>query len=415
MDRLTLGILILVFALAFTSCKKERGRRLPNMQLTLLENDSRPMGGKIAHDFLEQIYGEENFKKILEPFDVWLQTENKYDVPEGELYILISPRVMYWKKEAEAMKAYARAGNTILMVTDVITQEMADELGVNLEEPFGSPPFNSPADTWISVADSIPGSSGKYSFYYYELNKLINTDSVLATHRTVATNANGKSTAIRLIYGKGQILLATNAATFSNYFLLTNRNSDYLWNIASYLPSNPSEVYFDRFAQQNLYRQPDGSSLFSVLLRIPALKWAFGLLLFAGLLYVISNLRRKQRKIPVLPVNQNSTVAFVKTIANLYFNKRDNANISRKISQYYMERMRNRYYLPANIHPADLPEIIHLKTGMDLDELREMNYLMQLAGRYEPLTDSQLIRLHELVRKNLDTGKTQLQPVVLEN
>ena len=59
----------------------------------------------------------------------------------------------------------------------------------------------------------------------------------------------------------------------------------------------------------------------------PALKWAWYLLLAGVLIFIIFNLRRTQRPIPILPKNLNTSVEFVKTIGNLYYQEGDIRNL----------------------------------------------------------------------------------------
>ncbi len=403
MARLILYISLVLCGFWLSACGKEKGREMPNMQMTLLPGDSRPMGGQVARQFLEHIYNDGEFGIVDQPFESWLRNENGHSLPRNELYVLISPKVAYWKDEALAMRAYIEAGNTLLMVTDEITADMAETFGLRINnsiEVFFGPSLG---DTWLSTTDSVSTAQDLYSYFYTPFNKEIVADSGVVITEKIAWRNPSIPSGVRQKIGRGELIFVTNAAGFSNYFLLSKTNYNYLWDLAAYLPDNPTALYFDEYASRNLLRQPGSTSLFSVLLKIPPLRWAFFILLVTGSLYVLSNLRRKQRVIPVLAPNNNTTVEFVKTIANLYFKKHDNSNIARKVSLYYMEKLRNRYYLPPNIHPADLADIIHMKTGMDLEECREMNFLMQLANRYEHLTDDQMIRLYQLVRKNMAT------------
>ena len=77
------------------------------------------------------------------------------------------------------------------------------------------------------------------------------------------------------------------------------------------------------------------------------MKWAALLTaIFALLLYVVLEMRRKQRTIPVMTKPKNDSLEFVKTIGRLYHDKGDHKNLCRKMSAYFLEHVRNRYKLP---------------------------------------------------------------------
>jgi hypothetical protein len=206
--------------------------------------------------------------------------------------------------------------------------------------------------------------------------------------------------------GRGQLIVATNARSFSNYFLLNHNNLHYLLGLYAYLPAYPSRIVWDDFYSRNLYRQPEDYSILSALLSIPALRWAFWILVVAGLLWVLSNLRRKQKMIPVLAPNTNSTVSFVQTIAQLYYNKADHANIARKITAHLSDQLRSRYYLPPNLSQTDWQIVLEHKALLNKEEAEQLAALMQKAQEpeWQSFTEQDLLQMHWLAHKATHGG-----------
>jgi hypothetical protein len=203
-------------------------------------------------------------------------------------------------------------------------------------------------------------------------------------------------------------MVVTNARSLSNYFLLSGNNFQYLLGLLAYLPAYPASLTLDDFYHRQPNRPPEGRSALSALLAIEPLRWAFWILATLALLWVLSNLRRRQRLIPVLAPNTNSTVQFVHTIAQLYYNKADHANIGRKISAYFTDHLRARAYLPAQIAPQDWPGILHHKTSLDATEAEEMARLM-LQAQEDPgrFSEQDLWNLHQLARKAMQPNNTR--------
>ncbi|MEO7768447.1 MAG: hypothetical protein ABIS01_13545, partial [Ferruginibacter sp.] len=83
----------------------------------------------------------------------------------------------------------------------------------------------------------------------------------------------------------------------------------------------------------------------AVLLRYPAMAWAFWLLVLLFALYVFFGGKRRQRIIKTILPNTNTTLTFTETIGRLYLQKKDNRNIADKLITYFFEYIRNQYYL----------------------------------------------------------------------
>jgi hypothetical protein len=62
---------------------------------------------------------------------------------------------------------------------------------------------------------------------------------------------------------------------------------------------------------------------------------AFVVLAAILLLYVLLNMRRKQRYIPIVKKPSNDSLDFVKTIGRLYFDKADHKNLCRKMASFF--------------------------------------------------------------------------------
>jgi len=64
-----------------------------------------------------------------------------------------------------------------------------------------------------------------------------------------------------------------------------------------------------------------------------------------GLIYVIFGAKRRQRKIPILETNRNTSLEFVETIGRLYFQQQDHKGIIKKQMHLFLAHLRQRYNL----------------------------------------------------------------------
>ena len=88
---------------------------------------------------------------------------------------------------------------------------------------------------------------------------------------------------IRMNYGEGVIYLHSNPMAFTNFFLLDSVHGDYYQRALSFLPP-ATNVVWDEYLKSGAEGQ---QTLFRVIFRYPALKWAYILLILGAILYVL--------------------------------------------------------------------------------------------------------------------------------
>lgn len=404
-----LGVLLLLVA----ACKQDK---LPSSfideRFTLSSTDKKPFGGYVARWMVDTLLGKSNIIENDKPFTRWyddfiLNSSSQ----QNEVYIIFSPSVRAFKKEAAYIRSFANKGNTVLIVTDELSDQLANALGCNIADDAEALSFRQRlqmVDTRVSILDSKADGLCSYIYFYYPFLERIEVDDKQTDSlQWIGYNTSAKPHIARYSIGSGQVIIAANARSLSNYFLLTAQNYGYLKALLSYLPQHPFHVYWDTFFQRNIYRQPEDYSVFKALMSIPPLRWSFFILITLSLIWILSNLRRKQKMIPVLAPNTNTTVSFIQTIAQLYFNKQDHANVGRKLANYFIDYLRSNYYMPPLTMQAEWANILHQKTGMGMEEASETTRLIKKAQQSNDFTAADLMRLHSLIADVMHRKPTQ--------
>ena len=129
----------------------------------------------------------------------------------------------------------------------------------------------------------------------------------------------------------------------------------------------------------------------------PALLWAFYIGLFGLLLFVLFNVKRKEREIPVLPVNTNATVAFTETVGRLYLQRKDNHNIADKIITYFYEYLRKKYFINTSVIHKEFINSLSGKSGVSITETTELFELIQSIEPQENISDEELMNLNSKI------------------
>jgi hypothetical protein len=186
---------------------------------------------------------------------------------------------------------------------------------------------------------------------------------------------------IRLKAGAGNLFVHLSPLAFSNYFLLHKQNFEYYEKALSLVSPNIEKVAWDeyylnkRFYDQN---RDNRKGWFAVLLGMKneegkhPFRAAFWLLIGLLVVFVLMEMRRKQRYIPVITKPRNDSLDFVKTIGRLYYDRGDHKNLCRKMSAYFLEHVRQQYKLPTNDLSEDFIRNLHYKSGAGEDDIREI-------------------------------------------
>src|SRR4029078_13026231 len=115
---------------------------------------------------------------------------------------------------------------------------------------------------------------------------------------------NGHPNFIHLRTGKGNFYVNLEPLAFSNYFLLHKNNIHYYEHALSLIAADVKKIVWDEYYLNKVVKK-ESKGWLSVLFRFPALKAALLTAIFTLLLYVLLEMRRKQRYIPFVAKPKN--------------------------------------------------------------------------------------------------------------
>jgi hypothetical protein len=192
---------------------------------------------------------------------------------------------------------------------------------------------------------------------------------------------------------------------FTNYFLLSGRNKEYYEDVLSVIsPSTKKVVWDEYFLTKRTAQQDPANTRKGWLGTLLATENAAGKKSFAAgfwilvlllLVYVLMEMRRKQRYIPVIKKPANDSLDFVKTIGRLYYDKGDHKNLCRKMSAYFLEHVRNRYKLATYELNEEFVQNLKFKTGVNEEELRSIVFFIRDIDMHPAMTEHQLAYFHK--------------------
>ena len=375
---------ILLFIAIFTLyVVAELNRPKPlDWSVTLAKADKNPFGGYILFNRLKDIFSASQVKVASDPIYNLLNDEDMLSAA----YIIISPTFKPSKNDLDELRQFVHRGNTAFISainfdklvlttfrakTDTrFTLINKDSTSVNLVNPS----LKAPKD-YTSIKNTI-------NEYFTKI------DTAFAT--ILGVNDEGQPNFIKLSYGKGNIYLHAAPICFSNYFILNRNNHQYSSAALSYITTGTKTIYWDE------YYKPGGQTKQTPLYFILSntyLLWALRLTMAGLLIYVLFAMKRRQRIIPVVEPLRNSSLDFVQTISNVYFNHKDNAGIADKKISYFFEFIRHRFYMQTTEMDETFIETLSRKSGIPPGEIQEIVRLLKTAQNSHDIDDDLLLSL----------------------
>ncbi|MEP6682130.1 MAG: DUF4350 domain-containing protein [Parafilimonas sp.] len=227
-------------------------------------------------------------------------------------------------------------------------------------------------------------------------NALSKIDSTFSFSLGYSSKANPDFIAINAMQGK--FFIHTAPIAFTNFFLLYQDNRQYFEKIISLLPADAKKVVWDEYYlyhYDNKNQQKQG--LLSVILKYDNFKWGFWIALLLLALYILTEAKRKQRIIPVYEKPKNDSLEFVTTIGKLYYEKADHKNLAEKLTQYFLDYVRNRFKISTAEINNSFVQRLASKTNKDLNEINIIIESMHAINLSETITQKQLMDYYTLL------------------
>ncbi len=288
---------IIVFALMlalYVSVEMNRPKPV-DWSVSLSRDDKTPYGGYIVYQLLKDLFPKAFIGVHRLP--VYNQVNNFRD--SNTAYILIDPRLDISGYDLEELFEYVKKGNYVFIASGEFSKILMDSLKFTTARRFDLDKSDS---ITINLVNPSLRAQKNYGFRRMTLERYLNT---FDTSRSVALGNNHLNDInfIKMPLGAGAFFIHSLPLCFSNYFMVTADNADYTAKVLSYLPSGINRIFWDEYYKPG--NELSGSPL-RVILNDPWLKWAFYLGVFTMLVYILFEMKRRQRIIPVVFPPENS-------------------------------------------------------------------------------------------------------------
>ena len=351
---------------------------------TYSNTDKIPFGTYIIYNQLKDIFPGSAVKTFREPV---YNLINDDQVQKGT-YIIICNDIDLNKYDYKKLEGYIKNGNDVFIAANSFGEELRKQLHITASFDFR--PRSAIRVSFLSKDlrdrqyDVDKESSGGY-FGGFDTSKAI----------ALGKNEFGHYNYLKFPMGKGNLYLNANPKMFTNYSILQDMGADYASIALSYLKTDKN-LWWDEYYTQG--REGSGSTM-RVFLNNYQLRWAFYISFFSLLAFVLYEMKRRQRIIPIIPPLNNSTVEFAVVVGQVYYEQRDNGNIAQKKINYFLEHIRATYNIRTNVFDQEFILLLSQKSGADKVLIAKLTGQITHIRNAKQVSDSQLIDLNQNIEQ----------------
>lgn len=287
--------------------------------------------------------------------------------------------------EGAHLMQYVEKGNCVFIASDYSPMEVISRF-----VPIGDT-IHSYSEIYDSVAtaqfvdDSLRPLPGSFRFVYQFLKDTIRTNwngykafyvkDTLMQYSVKPFGLINKHlyTSFTIPHGKGQFVIQSCPVLFTNYYFRQKAGFDYVSKHLALLYKDKIHWY-DPTSEKTEYSQHGGAvnNPLKLFFSHRSLRWAWYVFLVTVFLYLVFRSKREQRIIPILPVNENTSVEFTKAIGSLYFKSNNHRRMAQEMYLVFMAEARNRYFLSPNLSEEEMITQISVRSGIALNTIHKL-------------------------------------------
>lgn len=364
-----------------------------NWNRTFGKEDKIPFGCYAIFNLLEETYAtsvQTNAEGIYN-----LNARN--DLRDQSL-LIIDEKINMTKLEIKSLLTFVEKGNTVLLCANSFGEALCDtfHLEMKMNMNFSASSLDSllkkPA---FEVSYVQPKNNVRKSYVYPQ----VATESYFSEIDTnrfsiVALNKKKMPVLLETQLGKGKILLSTSPDVFGNLFIVDHPNRAYVYTLLSKLRNRT--IIWDEYYKT--YGHPK-DSLFAFIFSSDALYMAYCITLLGLLFFMIFEIKRKQRSIPVITPLKNTTLEFVEVVSQVYFNAHNHKHIALETIKYFYFDISRKFNLSTANLDEEFYKKLHKLSGVDLEKITVLFRYCENLKHAPSLTEDDLLELNDRITK----------------
>ena len=181
----------------------------------------------------------------------------------------------------------------------------------------------------------------------------------------------------------------------TNYFVLDNETSSFAEALLSLFPAEQPLTHNEYYQMGRM----ESASSIRFLLKHKSLRWAYFLLIGSLALYVLFEMKRRQRIIPIIAPLKNTTLEFVNTLGSLHFRQSNHVNLAKKRVLYWLDFVRSHYNISASQIDKEFIMELANKSGKEKAMIELLVHTVIKVQDGGNLEETELLAFEKLLNK----------------
>tara|TARA_R110000868_G_scaffold89803_5_gene249762 strand:- start:1816 stop:3024 length:1209 start_codon:yes stop_codon:yes gene_type:complete len=352
-----------------------------------------PYGTMVFRDVMSEKIT--NLKEIERPPFEFLKTNED----STSTYLFVNNNVAFQEAELDELLNWTSKGNTLFIASTSFEKKLLDTLHLKTESLYGATGLEHEfhyklVNPNLKLKNAYTFEKDYYSIYFSALDTL-QTKVIGQVSNSSDSDSTYFTNSIQQPFGKGKIILTAFPVAFTNYFILKNNNKDYTAGLLAYL-DNEHSIYADTYYKsgKKFYTSP-----MYIFLNTKELKWAYYIILIGTFMYVIFEGKRKQRAVPVVVPLKNQTLAFTRTIADMYLERGESKEIAMHKIDYFLDYIRSHFYMNTQNEDSEFYQNLASRSHHSYEEIETLFRQLKNLKNKASITNEELINLNSSIEK----------------
>ncbi|MFI5149055.1 MAG: hypothetical protein ACHQRM_04930 [Bacteroidia bacterium] len=360
-----------------------------NWSETYKQSSKEPYGTSLVSALLKDRFGKDNFVVGRLSPRLGLARPDSSGIRN---YIFIGSDLYLNPDDGDSLLSFIHQGGKGFIAAHSLPSCIEDSLHINSDYSTGH--LHASTDSTVHLNFYHPSFStekgwdfhyellGKtipYDWEYFKFNELCDTNIVFQQLGYISPD---KLNFARFPYGKGWFYIHVNPIIFTNLHMIRPEGLAYSEKAFSHLPSG--KTWWDESSklpsEYSHRHNAESAGPLNYILSQTSFRWAWYTMLLLILAYFLFRTVRRQRVIPLILPNENTSLEFIQTIGSLYYQQQDHPKLCAQKMKLFLLFIRDRYYLQTNIPEEKLIAKIAAKSKIppaDVALIFSMNHSLQ--------------------------------------
>ena len=412
-------VILVLFLLFFNKSKNKQLDWYENYN----KNSKQPYGTYLVYEIAKRHYIDHDFNIIKSKISDNLNSSEIYN----SNYIFIGKHLLLDSISTNTLLDFAENGNNVFISAKDFSPHLIkaliktvqncstdfSELGIIGYFTTYAPVYLNLLHPDLKLSQNIEfqflqdGKADTYSWSYFNDDIFCDYNVKVSSEKILKIGIiDNMTNFIKIKYGKGNFYLHTTPQAFTNLHMNELYGLTYFEQVFAHL--NKGDIYWDTYShsssssnstnKNDKYFEPvslsENSPIEYILSQKP-LRWAWYLLILLGFLFLLFRTKRRQRVIPIQEQNSNTSLEFIESIGQLYFQMNDHQKLEEQKMKLFLRFVRERYKIAVHNIDGDFIRNLSIVSSIPETKVKAIFALYNGHSKKTSIYAEQLINFHQ--------------------